>query len=545
MSTRSRPMSRLCRLVLAAGALLAPAAFAQEGRPYTFYWSVNTNEYEMALRSKTDWAAKVEFDDAPINRNIYIFYGQYLGNYPRFGIHQAYVHPGWLEEHFRKVRVDVEQRLPPDYDGMVCIDYENWNILWERLVNRPTTDPSPDAQDEDFKDDWKDYLKTVHPEWPTLTPQQQEELARSSYNAACKDFFLRTIQLCKELRPRAKWGVFDFPNTLYGSSPEQQPGTIGYPADGKGLACERNDELLGWLWEISDVLFPAPYNVAMTVPDGQPTDWNRGTNTVTNNRQYQLSNVREAVRLAKGKPVIMYMWWKYMVPRVPSINHQFLNDINLQQCLELPYQAGADGVAFWDCIHTPEDFPPVQEIVRNRIKPMIHHMISAYGIPQDTASSGGGGAGGGGSGGGTAPGGGPSAGAGSGSAGGMLPEPPKVGGGVVSNNAFIPNKGGGGATGGWVPPKPSGQNNNNNTVGQKPPISSPVMSRPSPFKVVTSGVSVSAMPQATTAGKAAASSNNAKVLSRAERLAAIQAIRRVQNSKPVRQQGLASAPDRD
>lgn len=528
MNNRSTA-SRLRKLVLAAGLLCAPYAFGQSDRPFTFHWSVTTDENEVKWRSKVDWAQRVEFDQAPIRKDIYIFYGQFLGNYPLYGLHQIYITPNGLEEHLRRVRVDVEERLPADYDGLVCIDYENWNLIWDRVSNAPNPGAGPNEADYDYRDDWKDYLKATRSDWSTLTTSQQEALAKSTYDAATKEFITQTMQLCKQLRPRAKWGIFDYPNALYGGG-EVPFGTVGYPPDGSGHSSKLNDQLQ-WLWDIQDVLFPTIYCMAATVPDSERADWSKGTDTVAANRQYVSSNVREAVRLAKGKPVIAYMWPRYLRPDKPW-HETWINDINLRHAIEIPVEAGADGIAIWDGVAKPEEFQPLQDYTRQKLAPTIVSVITAHGLTQPGAGGGGGGSGGGGGGG--------------GSAGGTQPPPTKLGNGVLSNAAFVPAKPSSG-TGGWVPPNPGagGSNNNNNTKGGSGGAGSgggggsgggfgALMSKPQTYRVVGSaGQAKPATPAKASSPVADAARKPAVAQSSvpSQRQAALDAIKRIKSSK--------------
>ena len=46
MITRSRAWTSL-RSLASAGLALAPSAFAEDGKPYSFHWSVTTDENEL------------------------------------------------------------------------------------------------------------------------------------------------------------------------------------------------------------------------------------------------------------------------------------------------------------------------------------------------------------------------------------------------------------------------------------------------------------------------------------------------------------------
>lgn len=535
MMTRFRAVQRLCHVALAAGLMLTPSAFAGDGdgQQYTFHWSVTTDENEVRWRSQIDWAQRVEFDGAPIRKDLYFFYGQFLGNYPRFGLHQIYMRPGALEAHLRQVRLDIEARIKADFDGYVCIDYENWNILWERLVNNPNGGGGADTDDSDYKDDWLEHVvKPQHPQWRTMTQTALEELCRSTYNAAAKEFMVETLRVCHEMRPRAKWGLFDYPNTM-NKVGEIPWGDIGYPPDGRGFASRRNDEIQ-WLFDASSAVYPAPYTTARTVPDGEPSEWTKGTDSISDSTRYITNNVREAVRLAKGKPVISFMWAHYFMPGRPR-DMEILNEINARHVLELPMTVGAQGVAMWDSINYAADFPGVQAYMRDRISPMIKTVVADNRLYDPYFGGSGGGSGGGGQGGGgSTGGGGGTGGGGSGSAGGWLPPPDKVNEGYVSNNAYVPGKGPTG-TGGWVPPPPKGSNN---TAGQGGGGggSSTVKQQTKPYRVVVGSTGASSTKVASGADTKAGSKGGAsQQLTPGQRKAAVEAIKRVNKvAKPIK-----------
>lgn len=343
----------------------APVEPEKPQRARLFYWSVTTDR-NLEARVRSDLAQKIDFAGAPIRRDMIILYGQFLGHYPRLGLHQAQK-PGYMDEHLKQVRVDVQRQVPQGFKGPICIDYENWNVLWDRTANNESIGRGPDAEDTDYKDDWRDHQRDVAAGWSSLTFEQREQLCKATYEAAARDFFLKTLTTCKAERPDALWGFYDYPMSLYIAA--DTGGRISYNEDGTGLASERNDQL-GWLFSAVDALFPSPYALAEAVPDQALPSWASGTNSIEESRLYIYRNVRESVRCAKGKPVICYMWPRYM--RVGSPLHErFLNDVNLRQCLEVPFEAGADGVAIWESINKQADVQPLQDYVRDKMAPII------------------------------------------------------------------------------------------------------------------------------------------------------------------------------
>ncbi|MHC4767611.1 MAG: hypothetical protein ACYTEI_02740, partial [Planctomycetota bacterium] len=200
-------------------------------------------------------------------RDVTIFYSMMLGEFPVQGPHLIAGDPTWMSRHFTELEQDVNKWIPDNaYNGYAVIDYENWNLQWDRLRNEPS-DGGPEARDKDYRDDWRDYISSVTPDFDALPPWEQERLLRETYDTTVKDFYLATIQACTQQRPEAKWGVWGYPQ-------------FQHPDEDQAQRRARNDEL-AWLWSSVGAVVPHIYSRRYTVPDGEDYDPTRGESSET------------------------------------------------------------------------------------------------------------------------------------------------------------------------------------------------------------------------------------------------------------------------
>ena len=246
---------------------------------------------------------------------------------------------GNLSLHVATLRAKLALLIPqPAYSGLCLLDFEELRADWNSS--------SPALQDASLKFAKGDAM-----------------LAKTSYEAAAKKFFLATIRTVRELRPGCKLGWYGYPRnplphlltpgwTAYCKShagvcwPFVAPGGgsgIGY--DGPGAAAQRGfNDALSWLFEALDFVTPSVYlGVDSTV---SKSDANATAEHVR-------STVAEAVRIGKkaGKPVISVVWMQYDSYSDTAINRtaprNLLTPADLHLELALPLELGADGVLFW------------------------------------------------------------------------------------------------------------------------------------------------------------------------------------------------------
>lgn len=363
---RHRHLVSAVAALSAAGLGAAPSALADDSS-YTFLWFVTTTE-KVAYDDGISYTDEIDFQGAPLQRGGIIFYGYMMGNFPYAGPHQLLLDPGWIDEHLQEVEKDINHYMPdPLFDGPAMIDYEGWHPLWELTNDEPSNEPI-DARDLDFKTDWRETVEMLYPDMLAgLSPEQQDQVLCDFYEETAREFYLVTIERCKELRPNALWGYYRYPKKLYTSPELTDIGVIGY-GDLTYYASDLNDKL-SWLYDASRALYPSLYAVRITV-EGTPNPA-ASENSMDANFQYLYTNVAEAVRVANGKPVYPLIAMGYQMPGVTHSEDNWLNDINTRQSLEVPALAGAAGVAIWGAINDPEYFEEVQAFVSQTLAPAV------------------------------------------------------------------------------------------------------------------------------------------------------------------------------
>lgn len=275
----------------------------------------------------------------------------WAGNYPFAGVHLTF-EPGFWEAHLDQLRRHVERFVPdPEYTGLIVVDYEHWRPVWDRTRNEPgSADPS--ARDYDFKDDWREFARVRYADQlQGLNAAQKEEVFRQTYEAAAREFFVRTVREIKRTRPNAKAGYFMIPVRRYGSQ-ETPQGVIGY-GNLTYTASQLNDRL-PWVAEECDFLMPNVYGTRLGVPNGEPYDIYSGEAPAWRNAEYIYSSVAEAVRMARGKPVYVIGSTKYWTHTPDPDPNMPMTELDMEQQFEYSRLAGASGLVLW---HYKPDIP--------------------------------------------------------------------------------------------------------------------------------------------------------------------------------------------
>ena len=113
-----------------------------------------------------------------------------------------------LDAHAAAVAEGVKKQVPVGFDGFVSWDYEGWAPQWDSFL-------------------WGGYK--------TLCGEQNGTV----FEAAAKAYYLKTLEVAKALRPKAKFGFYGMPTIRSTGSP-------AHPNYGPNQAS--NDQM-AWLWE--------------------------------------------------------------------------------------------------------------------------------------------------------------------------------------------------------------------------------------------------------------------------------------------------------
>ncbi len=277
-----------------------------------------------------------------VRQDIVIFYDHRFGLYPRFagsevrngGIPQATD----MGKHLAQVRKDLDRDMPDrNFAGIAVIDYEGWWPDWE-------------TQNVEIKRASQQYARQRN---PGKTAAQIDQIAKAEFEVAAKSVMLETLLLCKQARPKAKWGYYAYPDLW---RPERFA-TATY----------------AWLWEASDVIMPSIYALKKSVPDaGSP----KPTEIKLSDYKKEITDVIALSRRYAGpnKPVLPFVWFRYHDVNKDYAN-QLVNDMDLDAMMNVPKAAGADGVIIWNHIVEQRWVTDFRNFTQSKAKPLVNAAV--------------------------------------------------------------------------------------------------------------------------------------------------------------------------
>ncbi len=372
-------------LALTVG-LATSGARAQTTNPFEAFWVAASVPGAPGVTWE-DWAGQTQFAGLAVRRDMYVMYQSDFGVYPYAGVHQAEADPDWMRRHFLRVQRWIDHMIPDaNATGYGAIDYEEWGPCWSLLLNIPSNQ-GPDAHDRDFKDDWRDFIRANRSALLNgKTPEQQEVVFATTYDEAAVRFLVATLNEAKRLRPNVKWGYYLYPPRSYYAyqSPQAR-------ADWQA----KTRSVLQPLYDAQDVFLPDVYALYYTV-DGRAPNYAAQEDTLANFEAYLRGNIQEAIDMARGKPVIPWIWIRYH-ENCRAYYPQFLNDLNLDRFFAIMREMNVQGVAIWDAMRSRAQQAEVQGYVTNRLVPRLRqYCTDSSGVPlSGTLSSTSAGAGGG------------------------------------------------------------------------------------------------------------------------------------------------------
>lgn len=336
---------------------------------FRYYFSVTTDFRER--RNGRNWSDQLVFDEDVMSRDFAIVYQHLLGNYPKPGPHIVARDPDYMRVHLAKVEEDLPFHIPdPEFSGVAILDFEVFRAIWDRTPNRPS-DEGPEAHDYDFQDDWRDYIRSVNPDFDRMSEAEQEQYLRETYEAEIRDFFLATLAKCRELRPNAQWGFYGYPLRFYKWRREAPTNVISY-GDGSHNGSRLNDRLQ-WMWDAVDVVSPSIYAPRVIVGPGE--DICQDQYTADEDWEFMQNMIREARRVAGGKPVLPFIWIHYNTPR-DCMAGQEVRDENLFSQVFGPARHGADGAILWGDINNRHEMELWQRRIDQRFMPLMTSAVN-------------------------------------------------------------------------------------------------------------------------------------------------------------------------
>ncbi|KAM6420981.1 LOW QUALITY PROTEIN: hyaluronidase-4-like [Pluvialis apricaria] len=177
-------------------------------------------------------------------QNMTIFYFNRLGSYPWYASLEVPVNGGLpqnfsFQTHLEKASCDINYHVPPakDFNGLAVIHWEQcpqWACSWNA------------------KDVYRRTARKLITETERITSANNEEhLAKLSFEDSAKVFMKETIALGMKSRPKGLQGCYLYPNCHNYSFRDQN-----YTGSCPKNEVLRNNEL-AWLWDSSAALYPS------------------------------------------------------------------------------------------------------------------------------------------------------------------------------------------------------------------------------------------------------------------------------------------------
>lgn len=350
-------------------------------RNFEFLLDYTASTSLVAGHGGVDPTASVDLSGTPFDRQVLGLAGWKLGRYRRQGPHYIAMQNPNLAAHLRELERDVPKHVPADFTGPVVIDYEPWWAIWERTPNHPSTEPA-DALDADYQDDWRDYIREYRGYLlQGLDSEGQERVFKRTYEAFVRTFLLATYHKCKQIRPQAKWGFYNYPQVLI-NSPLTPPGVQGY-GDLTHAASELNDTN-DWLYNAVDFVSPRIFPSRKVLEQWPPAERRPGEIRTSVHEAWLSSMVRESVRLAKGKPV--YPLHSPIYYSSSYFEHQPVTRFQHEEVFRILAENGAAGVIIWHGISKEEDLRTWDQLWPNELRPAGINSDRAINGPGGTTS---------------------------------------------------------------------------------------------------------------------------------------------------------------
>ncbi|XP_065073628.1 hyaluronidase Tab y 2.0101-like [Ochlerotatus camptorhynchus] len=297
-------------------------------RAFDVYWNIPTfmcNKYQMDFSSiGPTYGVQQNGNDSFRGGAISILYdpGKFPALLEKASTRVLYKRNGGvpqegnLTEHLDIFRKHMDELVAdPEFSGVGVIDFESWRPIFRQ--NFGSLQPYKDLS-----------MKIEKQRHPNLPPKWLEAEATRRFESTGRDFMAQTLQLAKQLRPRAAWGYYAFPYCF-----NMNGGSGNGQREDCSAEVQRENDRIQWLFDDSDIIFPSVY-LREKLGAGDRVKLIRG-------------RVKEAVRVAgraqvQPKPrVLTYIRYVY----TDSI--KFLTETDWINALNAMKKFGSDGVILW------------------------------------------------------------------------------------------------------------------------------------------------------------------------------------------------------
>ena len=364
-------MNALATTMVVAWASITSQAVAQQAMPV--WWMATSSEAD-ARRNGFEWHDRIRFGDLPVRRDAAVIYEQfYASDVREQGLCLTQRDPGYWERFDRLMAQALDRFVPnPAFDGLLLIDTEFLSHFWGDRTGGPGIYPALDGGRKPF-DDWHEYIRDHRPDLiQGLSSREMEEVLRTTYESAAREWTEHQYATVRRLRPHAKLCRYGLPagsRHVHYNLPEPNPWRA------------YNDQA-AWLTALQDVVLVVLYQDKYTVPEGVRPRHAREM-TVAESLDWIRSNSVEAKRTSQGKPVYALVHFKYQ-EFVTNRESHFLEPSTLETMLIGPGQEGIDGLVIWDHLESRELFDRTQAYVDSHALPVLGRVM---GVPPASPSA--------------------------------------------------------------------------------------------------------------------------------------------------------------
>ncbi|XP_049578439.1 hyaluronidase-5-like [Syngnathus scovelli] len=258
------------------------------------------------------------------NQSVSIFYTDRFGIVPHVDQDTGeFVDKGLpqlvdLRDHRELAEDDIEFYIPADGPGLAVLDLEEWRPQWVRNWGS--------------KDIYRQLsVQMVKEKNGGLSEQQAEARAKAVFEDAAKRYFLRSLLLGKQLRPKRLWGYYLYPDCYNYNYKQDAASFTGQCPD---IEMQRNDEL-SWLWRESTALYPSIYLEAALRDSAQARSFAR-------HRLLEAARVAALNNASYAIPV-----YAYVRPVYKDSTDQYMSERDLVSTIGEAAALGAAGVVSW------------------------------------------------------------------------------------------------------------------------------------------------------------------------------------------------------
>ncbi|KAL6736388.1 hypothetical protein Aduo_006748 [Ancylostoma duodenale] len=308
--------------------ILIHSTTAQSPDAFSVYWNIPTAACKKAeVKVPLEKYRIIHNTGEPIRGDkVVIFYERKFGLSPYYNssdpnqpVNGGLPQNHNLEQHLAVVEKQIKREIPDEnFDGIAVIDVEEFRPLYSMNW----------GEKEVYK---KQSKLLIESQCPHFTPKDVEYWAEIHYNKAAKRFFVETIKLARRLRPKAKWGYYDYPFCNYKlQNPEGD-----YECSTKARSF--NDQMF-FIWNVTGALFPSIYL--------------NGERSPTQNFRFIQALLLETKRVAscvageQNRRVNIYAYSKFEYDPYKNFT-SFYGKEDLCNTIKQAADLGTDGVVLW------------------------------------------------------------------------------------------------------------------------------------------------------------------------------------------------------